>query len=127
MSSLLTRLNMGYRNNLRSVKVPVNNFNSSFLNALQRGGLISSYSVDFKNPHFYNVTPQLTIDARNAFLFKRISSGGKRRYVKTDFIRNNQSPFFVLLTSKGVLTSCDSLEELPHTGGECFCILEFKK
>jgi len=124
MSTLLTKLNMAYRNNIRSVKIPINKFNTSFLTALQDGGLISSFSTDIEEPHFYNVFPLLTTDSMNSFVFKRISSGGKRRYVTKRFIFKNQSPFFVLLSTRGVLTPSDLLEPHSSIGGECFCLLE---
>jgi len=124
MSSLLTKLNMAYRNNVRTVKVPITKFNTSFLTALCDGGLLSSFSVDFENPYVYNVYPLLTTDSMNAFVFKRISSGGKRRYVSKNFFLQNRSPFFILLSTRGVLTPEDFLDGRTPIGGECFCLLE---
>jgi len=127
--NLVHIINIGYRNNLRFVSVPNTKFNSIVLQALYKGGLISSYYVVFDNPRKYNVNLSLsgTGGSNSKILtLKTVSTPGARQYIKAHHFSRFKSPFFILSTTRGILSPNDFLEDNPHVGGELFFILTNK-
>jgi len=102
--SAISYINIGYRNKLREVKVPVTKLNYYILQALYQGGLISSFSIDFLNPSKYCVALQLETNPLNKYLtLKRVSTPAARYYAKSSFLMRYKSPFFILSTTRGLL------------------------
>jgi len=120
---IISHINMGYKNKLREIKVSNSKLNLLILQALYRGGLISSYNIDFINPTKCCV--HLNLDFCN-FVLKQISKPSYRQFVKARYLSRYKSPFFILSTTRGLLTPYDFLENNPTIGGECFFIVKNK-
>jgi len=125
--SAISYINIGYRNKLREVKIPVSKLNHHILQALYQGGLISSFSIDFLNPSKYCVILQLEPNPVNKFLaLKRVSRPAARYYAKSSFLTRYKSPFFILSTTRGIITPFDLLGRNYNMGGELLYILKNK-
>lgn len=114
-------INIGYRNKLRDIKVPVNKLNHLILKALYQGGLISSFFTDFINPTKYCVILQLEQPCSRLYL-ERVSRPSLRKYISASS-KHFKSPFFILSTTKGLLTPYDLMESKLHLGGELLYVL----
>jgi len=114
-------INIGYRNKLRDIDVPVNKLNHLILTSLYHGGLISSFSISFLNPKKYNVVLQLN-QPNSKFYLKRMSIPSLRKYVSSSS-RFYKSPFFILSTTRGLVTPFDLVDSDSKLGGELLYIL----
>lgn len=119
---IIADINMGYKNKLREVYVSNSKKNLLILQALHRGGLISSFSTDFLNP----LKCCVFLNLGHNFLLKQVSRPGLRRYIHAQQLKEYKSPFYILSTTHGLLTPHDLMETTPYTGGELLLILKNK-
>jgi len=121
---LISNINIGYRNKLQVVKVEATKINLLILRVLYQGGLIHSFCVDFDNPQKCLV--HLNISTPFHFGLKAVSTQGKRHYIKGGFLHRHKSPYFVLSSTRGILSSFEIAQNIRPIGGEMLFILTSK-
>lgn len=127
LSDLLVRIQVGGRTYDKIIKVQCTVYNLKILSVLYRQGAISSFYVG----NHKDIFVYLKYFFGKPFIrnIKVISTPGKRVYwtlneLSRNYNRNSLNAFYILSTSKGLLTSTECL--LSHRlGGEVLLKIEF--
>jgi small subunit ribosomal protein S8 len=123
ISDLLNRIRNAIMVNHPSTIVPFSTIKLEIIKSIKTGGYIKGYKVIDKDGK-KDIRIYLKYDSQNNAIInglKRISSPGRRVYVKKDKIPKvlGGLGIAVLSTSKGVMT--DSACRQANTGGELLC------
>lgn len=118
LSDLISRLNVASKNRLRSIKVLNTKLSRNVLCILYKNGLIIRFFIELEYIYVFLKYHQNECVCN----LKVISKPSKRVYVnlhKLSLLYNNNSfsGFYILSTSKGLITSNDCLL-FKHKGGE---------
>jgi ribosomal protein S8 len=120
---LIANLNAGYRRKFRYIDVPNTILNVEVLNNLKANGLIFSFEVFFDNPKLLRVTLILDTSKIIYFHIKAVSKPSFRKYVKGSLQKKSGSPFFLISTTKGLLSPATWLDSKSHLGGELLLVI----
>lgn len=124
-ADLLVRINVAYRAHLTSVKVLKTQLNIKFLFLLYKIGLIKSFYV---LPNDTEILIYLKYKKNGTPLIhtlELVSTPGKREYWTLSLLSKNYrkhaiSTFYIISTSKGLLTSNEALL-FKNISGEILC------
>ena len=120
---LIAILNYGYKGRHKSVIVPNSALNVDALTVLKASGLIFSYEILFDTPKLIRVV--LILDSSKIIYFniKAVSKPSLRKYVKGSLLKKTGSPFFLISTTKGLMSPAVWLDRKPYLGGELLLVL----
>ncbi|MGA1842385.1 MAG: 30S ribosomal protein S8 [bacterium] len=123
ISDLLNRIRNAVMVNHQSTTVPFSTIKLEIIKTIKTGGYIKGYKVTDKDGK-KDIRIYLKYDSQNKPIInglKRVSSPGRRVYVKKDKIPKvlGGLGIAILSTSNGVMT--DSACKQANTGGELLC------
>lgn len=120
ISDMISRIKNGTRAKLSSIAVKKTKITIIILQILYKNGYIRGYQVNTMNAL---IIVDLKYNKNKSVIqnFCRVSTPGRRIYITSKALYKLNLPigFFILSTSKGILTSSDA--KLKFIGGEVLC------
>ena len=120
ISDMISRIKNGTRARLSSIAVKKTKLTIIILQILYKNGYLRGYQV---NPMNDLIIVELKYIKNKSVIqnFRRVSKSGRRIYISSKALYKLNLPigFFILSTSKGILTSSDA--KLKFVGGEVLC------
>ena len=120
ISDMISRIKNGTRAKLSSIAVKKTKITIVILQILYKNGYLRGYQINTRNDL---IIVELKYIKNKSVIqnFRRVSKSGRRIYITSKALYKLNLPlgFFILSTSKGILTSSDA--KLKFVGGEVLC------
>ena len=119
LSNLFSKIKNGYLSKKSKIVERKSKQNINLLNLFIREGFIKSYKISSKKKAQIEIYLKYKKDQSIITEIQRISKPGKRLYIKNRDLYKKKKGFYILSTSKGILT--DLQAKKLNVGGEFIC------